>query len=96
MTDYETTEETPVDEPSNHHPSESPEMDGTAIPPEPIILNRALVKPLRRVWKQNQNLRLRLQRELEKKPLPSPAFINRLNEQVETFRVPSSHARVVV
>ena len=72
------------DETSNHPSSESPEMDPSAIPLEPIILNRALIKPLRRVWKQNQNLRLRLQRELDKKPLPSPHFINRLNEQVET------------
>lgn len=54
--------------------------------PKPIILNRGLVKPLRRLWKQNQNLRLRLERELDKKVKSSPLFINRLNEQVKSFK----------
>lgn len=54
--------------------------------PQPIILNRALIKPLRRLWKQNQNLRLRLRRAVEKKPISTPSFIDRLNEQVRFVR----------
>ena len=53
---------------------------------QPIILNRALIKPLRRLWKQNQNLRLRLRRAVEKKTISTPSFIDRLNEQVKFVR----------
>jgi hypothetical protein len=59
---------------------------GISPVPQPIILNRGLVKPLRRLWKQNQNLRLRLERELDKKVKSSPLFIDRLNEQVKSFK----------
>ena len=68
-----------------HVPSETVEIDISSIP-QPIVLNRALIKPLRRLWKQNQNLRLRLKRELDKKFPSSPLFIDRLNEQVNSFR----------
>lgn len=54
--------------------------------PQPIILNRALIKPLRRLWKQNQTLRLRLKRAVEKKSISIPSFIDRLNEQVRFIR----------
>lgn len=66
----------------------SNEIDEINIPavPQPIILNRALVKPLRRLWKQNQNLRLRLEHELNKKVTSSPLFIDRVNEQVKSFK----------
>ncbi len=66
----------------------SHEIDERAISPVPqqIILNRALIKPLRRLWKQNQNLRLRLARERDKKSTSSPLFIDRLNEQVKSIR----------
>ncbi len=66
-------------------PSETVEMDISPIP-QPIVLNRTLIKPLRRLWKQNQNLRLRLKRELDKKSASSPLFIDRLHEQVNSFR----------
>jgi hypothetical protein len=74
-----TTVEDPI-----HGSNEIDDMEISPIP-QPIILNRALIKPLRRLWKQNQNLRLRLARELEKKSSSSPSFINRLNEQVKSI-----------
>ncbi len=75
---------TTTEEPINVS-NEIDEIDITSVP-QPIILNRALVKPLRRLWKQNQNLRLRLERELDKKLTSSPLFIDRLNEQVKLFK----------
>ena len=72
-----------VEEPI-HVSNEIDDMEILPVP-QPIILNRALIKPLRRLWKQNQNLRLRLARELEKKSTSSPSFINRLNEQVKSI-----------
>ncbi|CAF3494450.1 unnamed protein product [Rotaria sp. Silwood1] len=53
---------------------------------EPIILNRTLIKPLRRLWKQNQNLRLRLEIEFNKRSTlsSSPVFIDRLNEKIHS------------
>ncbi len=80
---------TTVEEPV-HVSNEIHEMDISPIPPQ-IILNRALIKPLRHLWKQNQNLRLRLIRELEKKSSSSPLFINRLNEQVKSILFPSKY-----
>ena len=73
-------------EPTDALSNEPIEIDG-ALVPQPIILNRALVKPLRRLWKQNQTLRLRLQRDLNQKPSPTPPFISRLNEQVRLLFV---------
>ena len=57
--------------------------------PNPIVLNRTLIKPLRRLRKQNQNLRLQLENELNKKrlTLSSPFFIDRLNELVKSLRL---------
>ncbi|CAF1614966.1 unnamed protein product [Adineta ricciae] len=52
--------------------------------PEPIILNRTLVKPLQRLWKQNQTLRVRLKHDLEKKSICKPSFIDRLDEQIHS------------
>ena len=63
--------------------NENNEMAISPIPQQ-IILNRALIKPLRRLWKQNQNLRLKLIREIGKKSTSSPLFIDRLNEQVKS------------
>jgi hypothetical protein len=80
---------TTVEEPI-HVSNEIDDMDISPIP-QPIILNRALIKPLRRLWKQNQNLRLRLIHELEKKSASSPLFINRLNEQVKSIVFPSKY-----
>jgi hypothetical protein len=71
------------------------EMEISPIPQQ-IILNRALIKPLRRLWKQNQNLRLRLIRELEKKPITSPLFINRLNEQVKPITFIVFHQNIIL
>lgn len=73
---------------TEEHTNISNEIDDINIPavPQPIILNRTLVKPLRRLWKQNQNLRLQLEHELNKKVRSSPTFINRLNEQVKLFK----------
>jgi hypothetical protein len=65
-------------------PNETVEIDILSVP-QPIILNRALIIPLRRLWKQNRTLRLRLKKELDKKSTSSPLFIDRLNEQVEPF-----------
>ncbi|CAF0814271.1 unnamed protein product [Adineta steineri] len=64
----------------------SKETTETDIPSitQPVVLNRTLIKPLRRLWKQNQNLRSRLKREVEKKSTPLPPFIDRLNEQIHS------------
>lgn len=70
--------------------NEIDEMEMSSIP-QPIILNRALVKPLRRLWKHNQNLRLRLIREVEKKTISTPPFIDRLNEQVNRMLILCCH-----
>ncbi|CAM4867828.1 unnamed protein product [Rotaria socialis] len=56
---------------------------------QPIMLDQALIKPLRRLWKQNQNLRTKLEFELNKKSpslssSSSPAFIDRLNEKIHS------------
>lgn len=76
--------QTATEEPT-HITDETKEPDELFVP-QPIILNRALVKPLRRLSKQNQNLRLRLELELNKKTTASPpSFISRLNEQVALF-----------
>jgi hypothetical protein len=75
---------TTIEEPINI-PNETVETDLSPVP-EPIILNRALIIPLRRLWKQNRTLRLRLKREREKKSISSPLFIDRLNEQVKSFK----------
>ena len=63
----------------------SNEIDEIEVPPvpQPIILNRALIKPLHRLWKQNQSLRSRLANELDKKPNTTPIFIERLKQQVD-------------
>jgi hypothetical protein len=68
-----------------HVPNGTLEIE-TSVVPQQIILNRALIKPLRRLWKQNVNLRIRLKREFNKKSTSSPPFISRLNEQVTFFR----------
>lgn len=67
----------------------SNEIDEIEVPPvpQPIILNRALIKPLRRLWKQNQSLRLRLAQALEKQSSASPVFIDRLKEQVNLVKI---------
>ena len=48
----------------------------------PVELNSGMLKPLRRLLKHNQSLRARLEHELAKKAMPTPAFIDRLNQQV--------------
>ncbi|CAF0938485.1 unnamed protein product [Rotaria sordida] len=66
--------------------NETSEIDVSSVP-QPIILNQALIKPLRRLWKQNQNLRLRLEIELKKRSTTSsssPVFIDRLNEKIHS------------
>ncbi|CAF1982727.1 unnamed protein product [Rotaria magnacalcarata] len=69
--------------------NETNQIDPIPIP-QPIMLNQALIKPLRRLWKQNQNLRTKLEFELNKKSLSlsssssSPAFIDRLNEKIHS------------
>jgi hypothetical protein len=51
---------------------------------QPIVIDQTLIRPLRRLSKQNENLRLRLKEVLDKKPLSSPKFIDHLNKQVNT------------
>ncbi len=75
---------TTTEEPINVN-NEIVDIDTSPLP-QSIILNRGLIKPLRRLWKQNQNLRLRLERELDKKSSSLPLFIDRLNEQVKSFK----------
>ncbi|CAF2647602.1 unnamed protein product [Rotaria sp. Silwood2] len=68
-------------------PNETSEIDTLSIP-QPIILNRTLIKPLRRLWKQNKNLRLRLETELNKRSTSSsPVFIDRLNEKIHSSTI---------
>ncbi|UJR28779.1 hypothetical protein I4U23_010005 [Adineta vaga] len=80
-TSIHTTTEEPI-----HVYHETIDTDISSIP-QPIILNRALIKPLRRLYKQNQNLRLRLKRDLEKKSISTPSFIDRLNEQIHSSTI---------
>ncbi|CAF0934477.1 unnamed protein product [Adineta ricciae] len=78
LTSVHTTFQEPVD-----NSQETIDINISPVP-DSIILNRTLVKPLRRLWKQNQTLRVRLKRDLEKKSIRKPSFIDRLDEQIHS------------
>ena len=67
--------------PSTSSPNGASEVALPVVTP-PVVLNSGIVKSLRRLLKHNQSLRARLEQELAKKAMPTPAFIERLNEQV--------------